>query len=145
MSGSHRPVQFRGRRAAVRGVPAFPVRLVRGHERLLQHPVLAVLHTASAMPHKPGVLFSVLRGQLHLELVRDSPSGLGATVSPVDREGVQVRVRADGGFGVGGFHAGILTDPGQVVNRVAAEINLFILTIFHLTSFGICGIIQCLG
>jgi hypothetical protein len=56
------------------------------------------------------------------------------------------QVGHDGAFDEGGsVHAGILHHPGQVVNRVAAEINFFIPGIFHLTSSGICGILLCLG
>jgi len=46
------------------------------------------------------------------------------------------QVGHDGAFDEGGsVHAGILHHPGQVVNRVAAEINLFIPGGFSLDRF----------
>ena len=149
MSSSHGPVQFRGRRAAVRGVPAFPVRLVRGHERLLQHPNLLNFHNVATV-----WAFTLLRVQQGGIRVRElsffsyhNPvARLVATVTLVEGELVQVGVRAGRGFGVGvGGHAGILPHPGPVVNPHTQQINFFILTIFYLTGFGICGILLCLG
>ena len=122
----------------MRHIPLLPKRLVWRQEPVLQHPVLAVLHTASGGTHIPGVLFGVLFVlKLHFVLLQDSPSSLGATVSPVDRVGVQVRVRADRGFGGVGFHAGSLHHAGQPVNPDTQEINLFIPGGFPLDRFRI--------
>ena len=152
MSGSHRPVQFRGRGAAVRGVPAFPVVLgesgLAGHEVLLQHPNLLNFHNVATV-----CAFTLLRVQqggisvreLSFFVYHNPVARLVATVTHAEGELVQVGVRA-GRDGVGGgFHARILTDPGQVVNPHTQQINLFIPGIFRLTGSGICGILLCLG